>query len=256
MDSLSEDTAWICDDLVYVYDSVSQEVRKQPLPVYFGGGVFCLDLTPTTLLCLGQYPASTEVYELDLTSFRLTLQSSLCIPKCSPGAIQWTTDIYLFGGRNGLMTVQSTCERMDMRTKQWSLVRNQMNYPRVYFTPCLCTSLIYLLSANEAACRCIETFDPQTQVFTLLPVTLPPELMYGNSISFIDRNRLYLITPKQIACSGLGTDLEFRIGPMTAGFGTYRHPRILHFHLQIPSYKKKIDFSFITLSITKVVHIP
>lgn len=70
----------------------------------------------------------------------------------------------------------------------WTQI-NSMTYPRCYFTP-----LLYLSSINIEAQRTVEIFNAERETFSLLPVFLPSELYYGESVAFIISSELCILT--------------------------------------------------------------
>lgn len=83
-----------------------------------------------------------------------------------------------------------------------------MQERRSNFTPCAYRSLIYLICP---ATPVIETFNAETEAFTVLSISLPPQLDYG-SVSFVVSGELCVLTDdQQMALWKIETGTEFRL---------------------------------------------
>lgn len=144
------------------------------------------------LLLAGDYPASRAVYELDLSSFKLAALPPLCTARSRAGLAGTADFFYIFGGCGD--NPLKSCERYDLRGRQW-LSLGSMHEERYGFTPCIFLGLIYLPSP-QTTCT-IETFNPETAVFTMLPVSLPHELAWCFAVSFVVSGELYVLNARQ-----------------------------------------------------------
>lgn len=77
----------------------------------------------------------------------------------------------------------ATAENFSMQTGQWTDYPS-MHKQRISFTPCIHNSLVYLCGGSATS---VETFDPSSRLFTLLPdFTLPETTRYFNSTIVIE----------------------------------------------------------------------
>ena len=183
-----------------LYDVESQTVTTHPLTMDFGWGGSYQQVNSNSLLCVGADPASTAVFDLDLTFFQLTPLPCLNTPRKGTGIVKVGPYIYVFGGKNAYDEHLRSSEKMHLLDKHWSPVRSQMTYPRSWFTPCLHHSLIYLLCALKITSRTVEVFSTIEETFTLLPIQLPMEMSIGTftgSVAFIVEDELCLLTDKK-----------------------------------------------------------
>jgi len=167
------------------------------------------------------------VLGLDLTTFQVTDLAPLAQPRKSSGLIKVENCVYALGGRQGpLCKISSACEKWDIRTKVWTRITN-MNYGRSYFTPCSFKTLIYLASADIEDGRSVETFDPLKELFTVLEVSLPPQLGAG-SVAFVVNGELCLLTTnKQMAQWKIESEREFRLTAIDRKCGSRQQPFII-----------------------------
>ena len=103
-----------------------------------------------------------------------------------------------------------SCEKMDLG-KVWTGL-GSMTHPKGMFTPCLLHSLFYLISCWECSNRTVETFNPETQVFTVLSVVLPPSSLDTASVAFVVGEELCVLTDNKLMLRWkVGAEREFRI---------------------------------------------
>lgn len=194
----------------FSYEIQSQQFSEHTLSVNFGVGGSCIQADRNTLLCVGANPASSAVYLLTLSTFQLSPLPSLFTPRDSAGLAKVNAHFYVLGGYNG-GGVLSSCEKMKLADKCWTRM-SRMTHPRVAFTPCHYGSLLYIVSSNQEANRTVETFNAETETFTLFPVSLPQELRFTMSVAFIAYGELCILTDeKQIALWNIDTEREFRL---------------------------------------------
>lgn len=93
--------------------------------------------------------------------------------------------VYVFGGS----TYHSiaSAERFDLSSQQWIPLPNMLS-PRSFFNACCKDKFVYLCGGRTVTC---ETFNLDTEVYTLLPVALP-ELDWV--VSLIYKDELVVIT--------------------------------------------------------------
>ena len=199
--------AGVYEDKAFLYDIGTQQITRRTLAHNFGTSGSYAVLDKDTLLCVGANPASSDVYLLDLLSFLLSPLPSLSTPRRAAGVAKVNTHIYVFGGANS--QILSSCEKMNLSVKCWTGVRS-MNYARGGFTPCQFRALLYLFSCWTHSNRSIETFDPDTEMFTVLPVLLPAEALPGGSVSFVANAELCVLTgEKQLLRWKILTEKQF-----------------------------------------------
>ena len=196
----------ICDCFLRLYNPDTQLITKFPLDVNLVGSTF-ISLDTNNVLCLGRRPASTGVYDLILTSLQLVVLPGLSTPREAPGAVScWKTGcVYAFGGYGHPNDLASS-EKYSLSDKRWEEL-GAMQEPRSYFTPCHYRALIYLVGYAAA----VETFNPTTEAFALLPLTLPLQLSDTRSVAFVNHGDLYLLTStKQAGVWKVDSEGEFR----------------------------------------------
>jgi hypothetical protein len=203
--------AGVFNDGVFLYEAATQEFTRCALAVNFGAGGSFVELDRNRLICLGAEPASTAVYLLDVPFFHISPLPFLSIPRCNAGVAKAKGQLYVFGGHNGLEVVRN-CEKMNLFRKSWSEMKS-MTYARSAFTPCYHHSLFYLASPAATSERKLETFDPETETYTVLPVALPSKLALGqNSVAFVYNEELCILTnAKQMARWKIDSESEFRV---------------------------------------------
>jgi len=182
--------AAVCDNRVELYDTQSQQCTQHKLAANFGTGGSYIQVARDTLICLGGLPLSSEVYELDLPSLQLTSIASLLTPRAYAGVATAEDCIYVFGGQDESLEGLKCCEKYISGEEQW-LPLNDMQEPRYGFTPCTFRTLIYLPCAFT---RSIETFSPETELFRVLSISLPPQIKKWFSVSFVCKGELYMLT--------------------------------------------------------------
>lgn len=208
-----------------LYDIQSGQISRSTFSVDFGGGGSFIELDKNTLLCLGAVPASAAVYLLDLVSFRLSPQSSLCTPRCSPGVAKVTTCVYVFGSAGASDVNSRTCEKMEVADMRWQELSSRMACSRGGFTPCTFRFLLYLVSC----CRYVETFDPASELFSTLSIYLPPQLQLdSSSVAFIVNEELCLLTgKKQMARWKINSEREFRLSDIGIAVWSNQQPVVV-----------------------------
>ena len=206
---------------VELYDLATQQSVRHNLAVDFGDGGSYIELDSNTLLCVGGFPAAARVVSLDLNSLQLTPLPSLRTPRCGAGVGKIAAWVYVFGGQG-----QASCEKYHLQDRQWQALAS-MHHPRSHFTPCVFGALIYLISTSEH--RAIETFDPSSEVFTLLSVSLPQQLrLNSRSVAFVSSGEVCLLTnDMQKARWKIETEREFRLSTAGRNCSSTQLPRIV-----------------------------
>lgn len=203
--------AGVHQDHAFLYDIESQKITRRFLGENFGVAGSYVSLDQDRLLCVGAQPASSSVKLLDLRSYKLTSLPSLSISRYAAGVGKLNSRIYVFGGANASNQGLRSCEAMRLSDKCWTSA-GSMTHPRGAFTPCLFRSLLYLVSCWTCSNRSVETFNGDTEVYTVLPITLPPLTLDAGSVAFLHSEELCVLTDrKQMLRWKIGTEQEFRL---------------------------------------------
>ena len=182
--------AAICQDSRQLYDFKTHSTTYRHLPFHVQSGYIQVDRT--TALIVGK-----EVLTLDILTLHTTPLAPLLTPRDEAGVAQVGTTVFAFGGSYPPLTV---CEKSSVPITQWTPLP-PMHHPRCNFTPCAFQALLYLVSTYATDHRAVESFSPYTETFTVLPVSLPPNLNLGwSSVAFVAKGELFLLTEnKQMA---------------------------------------------------------
>lgn len=180
--------AAVINNSVELYDLHTQEMTKHTIPVHFGSGGSYLALGRHNLLCLGANPASTAVYDLDLSCFELTSLPPLSTRRSAAGVACTSQLVYVFGGDS---LQNKSCEKYALQDKQWQAL-GDMKYGRASFTVCTFRTYIYLPCPLLALA--IESFSPETETFTELSICLPCIMAKCYSVAFVANGELCVLT--------------------------------------------------------------
>lgn len=217
--------AAVCYNNLELYDLNSQQSTHHILPVNFSKGGSFISLTSTKLLCLGRDPPSTAAYELDLCSLQLSSLPSLHTPRAFAGVAMASNIVYVFGGGDDSYTRLKSCEKYGLLDSQW-LPLGDMQHARMSFTPCNFRASIYLPCPLSTSV--IEIFSPATEVFSVLPVSLPPEMKGFFSIAFVAHGQLYVLTSgKQMGRWKIDSKSEFSLFATTKGCCSTQPPLVM-----------------------------
>lgn len=200
--------AAIYKNTLEIFALKGEKSTKRTLPIDFGWGGSYILLDSHSLLCFGSDPPSNTVFTMDLSSFQFTSLAALLTPRAFSGVIRVAGYVYVFGGYSDSSHLTKSCEMYELQGKIWFPL-GDMSEGRSGFTPCVFLSLVYL----PCVCvRSIETFNPETQIFATLPISLPAELEHSLSVAFVNKGELCVITESQlIARWRIGVDSEFRV---------------------------------------------
>jgi hypothetical protein len=236
--------AFYCD-AVELYDISSHQSVRHALSVDFGMGGSFISLDRDTWLCLGARPPTTSVYALDLLSLQFTSLPPLHTPRAAAGLSMSADFVYVFGGWSGSTRLIS-CEKYNLRSRQWFPLGN-MRYSRGYFTPCTFGGLVYLVCPY----RPVESFNPKTEVFVELSVSMPSQALRHGSVAYVTNGELCLLTEnKELARWKIDSESEFRISSIDRECWSTQAPLIVNSQVLIACKGQVEKFSLETYSFT------
>lgn len=126
---------------------------------------------------------SAFLYQINnqLTELPKSISSRMC-----PGPYYdpFSMSIYLFGGQFS----GNSSEKLDLTSYQWA-DSGKMKASRSHFHPCRWKEEVYLCGGGTVS---IETFNPYTGLYTLLPIQLP-EMTESLAIAF--EGKICVLTP-------------------------------------------------------------
>jgi hypothetical protein len=101
----------------------------------------------------------------------------------------------------------------------------------------------------------VETFHPESETFTVLPISLPPQLtLGGGSVAFVFNNELCVLTEnKQMLRWKVDTETEFRLSETGNVMWSNQQPLIVGSLLLIAASGCVTQFSLETFSYIKRV---
>lgn len=226
-----------------LYDLASGQSTQHTLSVDFGDGGSYIAINKTTVLCVGSARASTAVYGLDLYSAQLTSLPPLLTARTAVGIAKAATFVYIFGGCDSSSNELDSCEKYRIADMQ-ALSLGSMRYRRSRFTPCSFRGLIYLACAYP---RTLESFSPETETFTVLPLSLPPSIKLGASVAFVANGELCILTAaKQMARCYLESESQFRVTNTERYFGSTQPPLLVDSTVLIACKGKVLKLSLDT----------
>jgi len=201
-----------------LYDFHTHTTTQHILPIDVYSGYIQVDRT--TVLIVGE-----EVLTMDLLSLQSTLLPPLLTPRNGVGVAQVGNTVFAFGGDDG--NPMRVCEKSSVPPTHWTPLP-PMHYARSWFTPCAFKALLYLAATYVEDHRAVESFSPHTETFTVLPVSLPPELELGwNSVAFVANGELLLLTfNKQMARWKVG-EPHFHVSAMDRKYYSFCPPLIV-----------------------------
>ena len=198
--------AAVFENTVELYQLNTQQSTQKDLPVNFGHECSYIAIDKHTLLCIGAFPDYKSVYQLEVPSLQLTFLPSLRSPREAAGVAKTSQFVYVFGG----IPCKESCEKYSLTEKTSLPLSSIMRYGRCYFTPCSLWALIYLPCPFTTPI--IESFNPGTEVFTELPVSLPRHMKDLFSVAFIAQGELHVLTEnKLMAVWKIESESSFRL---------------------------------------------
>lgn len=232
---------------LWQYKISARETTQHVLAVNFRWGGSYVELDWSTVMCIAGNPATKAVYALDLTTRQMIQLESLVEAREVPGVVKARKSVYVFGGLGNSQHLRS-CEKWDFGTQLWTSLPD-MHHPRAHFTPCVYQSHIYLASASGDH-RTIETFDPEDELFTVLPVALPEQLALGfTSVAFVVFGELCMLTGgRQMVRWRVDRDNEVRLAYIDRDCFSTQQPAVEGTEVLIGCKGKLVKFSLTTYS--------
>ena len=189
----------------------------------------------TRIICMGMDLGSRDVYSLNIATLALLTLPCLIVSRAWPSVtmgIGRTEDvIFVFGGDQ-----DSSCEKYKLTETVWRSV-GHMRYNVGYNAPCLYHSQFYLTCTCFLFTRSIETFDPDTELFSELSIKYPDRLNYGcPSISFIANGELVIVTiARQMARWKIETETSFNLSYCGKACGSNQLPVVFDSFVLVPN---------------------
>lgn len=220
--------AGVFKNTLTLYRVETQQTTRHTLSIDFGAGGSYAMLDQSSLLCVGSYPASCSVYALDLLSFQLRSLPVLSAPRCAAGVAKVEGWAYVFGGEDSSGQSQNVCSKLNLSKSEWTQLLG-MKHPRAGFTPCQYRSLIYLVAAGSKNHRAVETFNPASGAFNVLPISLSKQLGFNAaSVAFVANGELWVLTEfQQRANWRIETERSFRLGTICQACCSTQQPIVV-----------------------------
>lgn len=196
---------------VTLYDLDTDQITRQALPIDIGNSGSSIQLDENTVFCLGGQPVCFQAYLLNLATSSCSNMPHLPSPRSYAGLAKAGDYVYVFGGTDQYGNALNICERFSIGENAW---RNagKMTFCRAAFSPICYSSLIYLVSAWGSYSREVETYQPASETFRVLPVALPNALVSSCSVAFVSNGEICLLTDKgQMARWKVQEEMGFRV---------------------------------------------
>ena len=119
-------------------------------------------------VCGGDNPLADDTFEINLTTGAVHPLASMPWKVCANGLAVYFNWIYSFGAYvAGYLNYSA---KYSITANKWASLKNSMHVSRCCTNPCLYQHIIYLMGGCSTTC---ELFNPATETFTLLSLTLP-----------------------------------------------------------------------------------
>ena len=192
-----------------VWNLATDQVTTSTLSRSFGSGsVYCL-YRPTALLCVGNYPSTSDVFEISLATAALTPLPAMSLDRAWPGIIAWKNHVYIFGGNH--LPPSKEAEKFHISDKQWSSVP-PMNTSRLAFTPLLHRDKFLLISSAPGSTP-VESFSPVSETYEGLNLNVDG-CGYG-AISFWRENSVSVILYRGSLLRWQPGEPSFHVSPLS-----------------------------------------
>lgn len=251
-----------------------EQTTLPTLSVNFNVGGSYIEFDSNTWLCVGGQPASDTVYSLNLASFKLTALPHLLARRCGAGIAKAAGFVYVFGGWDLSCVGQTFCGRrmfavlfshcmyivlyfkLSIKTipyipafscekyknRVWIALR-KAHHARWSFTPCVHNAIIYLAAPTTP----MESFSPETELFTLLTVAFPLQKL-ACSVAFVAQGELWVLTQnKQLARWRIEEEREFLCSSIAKGCWSTQPPLVADSLVLIACEGKVLNFSLESL---------
>lgn len=122
--------------------------------------------------------------------------------------------VYVLGGLQSLHPASALreSEGMDMQEKGKWTVLAAMKRPRYLFSTVVYQSNLYIAGGG---CEVMETYDPVLDVFTLLPIEIPGELVRERWVGTVERGKWVVMCRKGVVRVGLEEKQQERFWELT-----------------------------------------
>lgn len=204
-----------------LYDVNTKQTTLHSLSSDLGNGRSYITLHSPTVMCLGGQPASSEVSIFHLPSVQLISLSPLLTARNGAGVAKTHSFVYVFGGDDA---GNCSCEKYALKEGQW-MALGSMTHPRQDFTPCTFRAIIYLPCPKTTPV--IESFSPDTEMFTELRVTLPTQMQGFESVAFVSRGELCVLGNRRLGRWVIDWEKEFRLSATSKDCSSSQPPLIV-----------------------------
>ena len=148
-------------DQIQVFNAVGGHYKTWKRPESLSNDHLICMISKVSALCLGGYPASKTVYRLNLLKTEVTEAPSMLSIREDPGLIQYERMVYVFGGFDGQVYLNS-CEVFSLSRRQWMPLPDMLK-PGCHFPPAILDADIYLPNYQF-----VQGFHIPSQTFRLI----------------------------------------------------------------------------------------
>jgi hypothetical protein len=184
----------------HVFDCITEiwSPKIQYLSLYPSLGTHhqsCIFLPNGNLFACGGYnPFADDTFEINITTGAVRPLAPMPWKLCGNCLVVYFNWIYSFGGYIGGYAHYSA--KYSISANKWGSLKNNVLAPRHCTNPCLYKHSIYLMGGCTTQC---ELFNPATETFTPLSITLPAAThtrvyIFGNDIVAIQPSKIVKIS--------------------------------------------------------------
>ena len=152
-----------------VFNLMRGTVTKRTLSHQFLDATVCCLCNSRTMLCIGSDPPARTVIGVDIRTAEVREWTAMTYSRAWAGVILWRNSVYVFGGNNA--PPRKEAERFNPATNAWTELPS-MSTPKAAFTPLHYLNKFYLIASGIGTAP-IETFDPETETYDTLGVSIP-----------------------------------------------------------------------------------
>lgn len=159
--------------------------------------------------CGRHSPLSAETYSIEVSNGKVEELEPMFMARCQQGMLLFNAAVYVFGGL--AKQFLSACEKYILQERRWQPLPDMLN-ARDAFNPVCWRNYIYIVGGSKTTAA--EMFEPISETFTALPVSLPK---MDCSISLIDDGDLVILQRQALYRWKLGSnEHEFREAKLPA----------------------------------------